>query len=32
MMLLDALMQLKEKDPSLSFRRSCREGSAAPTV
>jgi succinate dehydrogenase/fumarate reductase-like Fe-S protein len=26
MMLLDALMQLKEKDPSLSFRRSCREG------
>jgi succinate dehydrogenase / fumarate reductase iron-sulfur subunit len=25
MMLLDALMQLKE-DPSLSFRRSCREG------
>ena len=26
MMLLDALMRLKEKDPSLSFRRSCREG------
>ena len=26
MMLLDALMLLKEKDPSLSFRRSCREG------
>jgi succinate dehydrogenase / fumarate reductase iron-sulfur subunit len=26
MMLLDALIQLKEKDPSLSFRRSCREG------
>ena len=26
MMLLDALMQLKEKDPTLSFRRSCREG------
>ncbi|HAO0733366.1 TPA: succinate dehydrogenase iron-sulfur subunit, partial [Escherichia coli O25b:H4-ST131] len=24
MMLLDALIQLKEKDPSLSFRRSCR--------
>ncbi len=24
--LLDALIQLKEKDPSLSFRRSCREG------
>ncbi|EOG8138571.1 succinate dehydrogenase iron-sulfur subunit [Serratia marcescens] len=26
MMLLDALIQLKEKDPALSFRRSCREG------
>lgn len=26
MMLLDALMLLKEQDPSLSFRRSCREG------
>lgn len=26
MMVLDALLQLKEKDPSLSFRRSCREG------
>lgn len=26
MMLLDALIHLKEKDPSLSFRRSCREG------
>ncbi len=26
MMLLDALIQLKEQDPSLSFRRSCREG------
>ena len=26
MMLLDALILLKEKDPSLSFRRSCREG------
>ena len=26
MMLLDALIQLKEKDPTLSFRRSCREG------
>ncbi len=26
MTLLDALIQLKEKDPSLSFRRSCREG------
>ena len=25
-MLLDALMKLKEMDPSLSFRRSCREG------
>jgi succinate dehydrogenase / fumarate reductase iron-sulfur subunit len=25
-MLLDALMKLKETDPSLSFRRSCREG------
>ena len=25
-MLLDALYKLKEKDPSLSFRRSCREG------
>jgi len=25
-MLLDALMKLKEIDPSLSFRRSCREG------
>lgn len=26
MMLLDALIQLKEKDTTLSFRRSCREG------
>jgi succinate dehydrogenase / fumarate reductase iron-sulfur subunit len=26
MMVLDALLQLKEQDPSLSFRRSCREG------
>ncbi len=26
MMLLDALIQLKEKYPTLSFRRSCREG------
>ncbi len=26
MMLLDALMRLKEKDPTLTFRRSCREG------
>ncbi|WP_426767653.1 succinate dehydrogenase iron-sulfur subunit [Erwinia aphidicola] len=26
MMLLDALMRLKEKDPTLAFRRSCREG------
>lgn len=26
MMLLDALLLLKEQDPSLSFRRSCREG------
>lgn len=26
MMVLEALMMLKEKDPSLSFRRSCREG------
>lgn len=26
MMLLDALIQLQEQDPSLSFRRSCREG------
>ncbi|MBA6329432.1 succinate dehydrogenase iron-sulfur subunit [Colwellia sp. MB02u-6] len=26
MMVLDALTLLKEKDPSLSFRRSCREG------
>lgn len=26
MMVLDALMLLKEQDPSLSFRRSCREG------
>src|SRR5207247_5654005 len=25
-MLLDALMKLKAKDPSISFRRSCREG------
>ena len=25
-MLLDALMKLKSQDPSLSFRRSCREG------
>ncbi|MCC4263922.1 succinate dehydrogenase iron-sulfur subunit [Oceanimonas baumannii] len=26
MMVLDALLQLKEEDPSLAFRRSCREG------
>ncbi|NJD85679.1 succinate dehydrogenase iron-sulfur subunit [Candidatus Erwinia dacicola] len=26
MMMLDALMRLKEKDPTLAFRRSCREG------
>ena len=26
MMLLDALLLLKEQDPSLGFRRSCREG------
>lgn len=26
MMLLDALLRLKEKDPTLAFRRSCREG------
>ncbi len=26
LMVLDALMMLKEKDPSLAFRRSCREG------
>ena len=26
MMVLDALIALKEKDPTLSFRRSCREG------
>ena len=26
MMVLDALMMLKEQDPTLSFRRSCREG------
>ncbi|MFT8211529.1 MAG: succinate dehydrogenase iron-sulfur subunit [Symbiopectobacterium sp.] len=26
MMLLDALIQLKEQDPTLAFRRSCREG------
>ncbi|MAZ66538.1 MAG: succinate dehydrogenase iron-sulfur subunit [Kangiellaceae bacterium] len=26
MMVLDALMLLKEKDPTLAFRRSCREG------
>lgn len=26
MMVLDALLQLKEQDPSLVFRRSCREG------
>ena len=26
MMLLDALIRLKEKDPTLAFRRSCREG------
>lgn len=30
MMLLDALESLKEQDQSLTFRRSCREGSAAP--
>ncbi len=26
MMVLDALLELKEQDPTLSFRRSCREG------
>ncbi|HEY9030912.1 MAG TPA: 2Fe-2S iron-sulfur cluster-binding protein, partial [Kangiella sp.] len=26
MMLLDALVALKDQDPTLSFRRSCREG------
>lgn len=26
MMLLDALILLKEQDPTLAFRRSCREG------
>ncbi|AXF75260.1 succinate dehydrogenase iron-sulfur subunit [Erwinia tracheiphila] len=26
MMLLDAMIRLKEKDPTLAFRRSCREG------
>lgn len=26
MMLLDALLQIKESDPTLAFRRSCREG------
>ena len=26
MMVLDALILLKEQDPTLSFRRSCREG------
>lgn len=26
MMMLDALLRLKEKDPTLAFRRSCREG------
>ena len=26
MMVLDALILLKEQDPGLSFRRSCREG------
>ena len=26
MMVLDALIALKEQDPTLSFRRSCREG------
>ena len=26
MMVLDALIQLKELDPTLAFRRSCREG------
>ena len=25
-MLLDALIKLKQQDPTLSFRRSCREG------
>ena len=25
-MLLDALMKLKQQDPTISFRRSCREG------
>ncbi|WP_290486526.1 2Fe-2S iron-sulfur cluster-binding protein, partial [Idiomarina sp. UBA3162] len=26
LMVLDLLIKLKEKDPSLAFRRSCREG------
>ena len=26
MMLLDALILLKEQDPTIAFRRSCREG------
>jgi len=26
MMVLDALILLKEQDPSIAFRRSCREG------
>ena len=26
MMVLDALIKLKEQDPTLAFRRSCREG------
>jgi len=29
-MLLDALMKLKSVEPSLSFRRSCREGCVGP--
>ena len=32
MMLLDALILLKEQDPTLAFRRSCREAFVVQTV
>ncbi len=32
MMVLDALILLKEQDPRIPFRRSCREGFVARTV
>ena len=32
LMVLDVLHLMKDEDPTLSFRRSCREGYAAPMV